>query len=303
MVGWSVSWPQPHTSRTHLRNGDAPDRDAAISAVITTGRRVATTGPDRLGVGIDTTLTHVSGFADPQVSDGQLRQRIEAALAAEEERAAQPVPPPPRRAVPHHATPAGSVGQQWGRVASWLAANTRGAPPAGAPTGQIDAAEAATGVVWPAELKELYTLVNSFPRHSWVQLLPQHDLLDLDDLIETRARSLRIWNEPATDLPAYQLEPTPLAGQEAGTFLPQFLPFAGGDGYRLFVDTRPGPLTGCVTEFGKYDADESGPRWHTVSAMLTDLADSLENQAPFDNGAVPSLENGHLVWDYPQTNT
>lgn len=77
--------------------------------------------------------------------------------------------------------------------------------------------------------------------------------------------------EPATD---------GAAGDPAGRFLPDFLPFADRDGNLLCVDTRPGPLHGRVTELDKVGAvdsgaDEAGARWLSLSAMFTDLADSL----------------------------
>lgn len=41
-------------------------------------------------------------------------------------------------------------------------------------------------------------------------------------------------------------------GRHGGfTYMPEFIPFAGLDGYLLFVDTGPGDLYGCVTEFDK----------------------------------------------------
>lgn len=84
------------------------------------------------------------------------------------------------------------------------------------------------------------------------------------------------------------------AGGEAGTFRPEFIPFAGRDGYLLVVDTRLGPMHGCVTEFDKVDADATGPRWVSVSALLTDLADSLETGSEFFGGWGPHVIGGQL---------
>lgn len=87
------------------------------------------------------------------------------------------------------------------------------------------------------------------------------------------------------------------AGEAAWTFLDEFIPIAGMDGYFLFVDTRPGELSGCVTVFDKVDSDDAGPQWHSISALLDDLATSLETGTPFDGGWRHAVVEGRLQWD------
>ncbi|WP_305095155.1 SMI1/KNR4 family protein [Prescottella sp. R16] len=195
-----------------------------------------------------------------------------------------------------HATPAGSVSDQWERISRWLRTNIDGVEFSGAPRTDIDAAITATGVAWPDELVEFFGLANGLPDGDHVQLLPRHQLLPLDRVIDERAMELDIWGEFDEDFGAP--DPDSAAGSGAGTYHPAFVPFAGLDGYLLVVDTRPGPLHGCVTEFEKVDTDDVGPRWASLSAMLTDLANSFESGAPFDGGWVPSVVDGRLEWEY-----
>ncbi|MET3953625.1 hypothetical protein ABIE52_000491 [Rhodococcus sp. OAS809] len=60
-------------------------------------------------------------------------------------------------------------------------------------------------------------------------------------------------------------------------------------------------MHGCVTEFDKTGADEPGPRWVSISAMLTDLADSLTNSQAFDDGWYWTSVNGALEWESDRT--
>ncbi|MFC8933840.1 hypothetical protein ACFT1A_17345 [Rhodococcus sp. NPDC057135] len=60
----------------------------------------------------------------------------------------------------------------------------------------------------------------------------------------------------------------------------------------MFVDTGPGDLYGCVTEFDNFAADDAGPRWVSLSAMLADLADSLETGSTFDEYWKPKVVDG-----------
>lgn len=53
-----------------------------------------------------------------------------------------------------------------------------------------------------------------------------------------------------------------------------------------------------MTEFDKVDADDAGPRWVSLSAMLTDLADSLETGSKFDKYWKPTVVEGQLEWKY-----
>ncbi|WP_238840805.1 SMI1/KNR4 family protein [Prescottella equi] len=195
-----------------------------------------------------------------------------------------------------HATPAGSVSEQWGRIDRWLRANLPDVAFVGAASADIEAAARATGVEWPSELVELFGLVNGFAADHYVSVLPQHELFDVQRVVDERAMELEVWSEFDEEMGAPDLESE--AGDPAGTYHPAFVPFAGADGYLLVVDTRPGPLHGCITEFEKVDTDDAGPRWVSLSAMLTDLAGSLETGGKFGQGWFPSVVDGRLEWEY-----
>ncbi|MFE1592384.1 hypothetical protein [Nocardia sp. NPDC058705] len=51
-------------------------------------------------------------------------------------------------------------------------------------------------------------------------------------------------------------------------------------------------------EFDKVGADDAGPRWASLSAMLADLAHSLETGTPFDQHWTPAVESGELNWQF-----
>jgi hypothetical protein len=63
----------------------------------------------------------------------------------------------------------------------------------------------------------------------------------------------------------------------------------------MFVDTRHGESHGCVTAYDKVDADNSGPRWPSVTAMLTDIAEALHTASPIGYWQ-PEVEDGRLDW-------
>lgn len=307
MIHWNVTRGDPATSSTVSVGGTAPDLRAAVVQAVVAARELHQP-PDGaptpwVAVQVDgVNLSIEQRLNAPGVTDEDIAQELEEGIMhfksaiAEFESSAPPTPAAPLAPFAYP-TPSGSVAEQWGRIAQWLADNTTAPQPVGAPPNTIADAETATGVTWPAELVQLYTMVNGFPHENWVQLLPQHELFDLDRLVEKRDMMIEIWGD--LDSENDQDDEAPgQAGETAWTFLPEFLPFAGLDGYFLFVDTRPGPRHGCVTEFGKSSADEYGPKWRSLSAMLRALADSLRDGTPFDSGAVRAVEGGKLVWNF-----
>ncbi|MGU3587373.1 SMI1/KNR4 family protein [Rhodococcus sp. C26F] len=250
-------------------------------------------------------LGHVSGFIDPSLASAELRARIEEAFARMRERTAageadSQASSPPAVAPPVlSSTPAGSVTEQWERIERWLQTHLSAVTTAGAPAEAIDRAVEATGVAWPQELVDLFGHINGFPRGGWVSLFPVHELFDLDRVVDERRLELEVWGELDADVGAEPLTES-FAGEAVETFVPEFVPFAGRDGNLLFVDTRPGRLHGCVTEFDKVGADDVGPRWGSISALLAELADSLEYGTVFDGRWVPTVADGRLEWHYHQ---
>ncbi|WP_316574286.1 NucA/NucB deoxyribonuclease domain-containing protein [Nocardia canadensis] len=85
------------------------------------------------------------------------------------------------------------------------------------------------------------------------------------------------------------------AGSASELFLPEFIPIADRDGATLFVDTRGGDLSGCVSPFSAEGAGE-GWMWTSVTAMFAALADSLE-EGTILLGVHPVVRDNSLVWE------
>lgn len=90
----------------------------------------------------------------------------------------------------------------------------------------------------------------------------------------------------------------PEAGTPAWIYLDSFVPVAERDGYLLLYDARPGPRNGCITQYGRDTADESGPTWPSLAALLDDLATALETGATFDNHWHAVAESATLTWNF-----
>ncbi|MDV8014949.1 hypothetical protein R4P70_26870 [Rhodococcus sp. IEGM 1241] len=203
----------------------------------------------------------------------------------------------------HSVTEPTSVRRQWERIAAWFSEN--GFPQAldafapGAAQSEIDRVEALSGIAWPTELKDLYSVQNGFAPGAWMQFLPQHDMLNLDELLANHRRAPAVYELPDVPESVPSLsDRTQPAGTSIGKFLPDYITFACRDGYELFCDTRQGELTGCVTEYARENADAAEPQWTSISALLADLVDSLETGRPFSGGWVAGLGDGGLSWRY-----
>ena len=61
-------------------------------------------------------------------------------------------------------------------------------------------------------------------------------------------------------------------------------------------------MHGCITEFGKDTADAYAPKWRSISALITDLATSIEHQTLFDGRYAPELTDSALTWHYTHPN-
>lgn len=312
-MDWYVSCWNLQQRNTTTRTGREPDRQSALLQMVQVGRDLirdenGTPVNTVVNVGLGDEIGEVSGFDDPDLSDAELCARIEAAFARTAqrtrelaERSREVTAPVAVAAVNSSstlsATPSGSVTDQWARITRWLDANLPAARWSGAEPARIAETAAATGATWPAELVTFYELVDGIAVDDWFELLPAHELFDLTRLLEERQMELDVWGEFDEEMLA-ELTDSDTAGGEAGTYRPEFIPFAGRDGYLLFVDTRPGPRYGCVTEFDKVDTDAAGPRWVSLSAMLTDLADSLETGGVFYDRWTPRVTDGQLDWHY-----
>ena len=312
-VGWSSTVQEELAWGT---NGESPDRQSAIDEAIAAGREL-TRRPDgtvraTVRIGIQTGYTDreidvmVTGWDEPEIDDTQMRERVDAALIERarmlaESSAAQQhyTEEKAQRGTVWHPTEPGSINEQWHRITRWLNANVTTPVPTGADEAAIAAAAAATGVGWPPEVVQLYRHIDGEGDHPSV--LPAHRFLSLAELVDSHAMMVNIYADITEEIRASLDGPDASpgsAGDIAGTFLPEYIPFAGIDGYWLIVDTRAGEFSGCVTEFEKVDGDSDGAQWRSISAMLTDLADALESGTPFGRWWTPTVVDGTLTWEF-----
>jgi cell wall assembly regulator SMI1 len=215
-----------------------------------------------------------------------------------------------------------AVEAAWAAIVDWCRAHapaTSAAIRPAADPAAVRAAEELTGARWPAELHAWYRLADGTERTPAGYVLPGYRPLPVDELARTwRARqefavqaaaaaarrpdpiaaALGGEAEDPYDVNLLQRQP---AGTPAGLFLPSFLPIAEDQsGSDLFVDTRPGLSSGCITEFVKGDADSWGPRWKSVATMLENVADALHaarSAGPWH----PEVDGQRLSWTIPPT--
>ncbi|WP_250006371.1 SMI1/KNR4 family protein [Actinoplanes sp. M2I2] len=110
--------------------------------------------------------------------------------------------------------------------------------------------------------------------------------------------SMRLESNPSDS--AHDIEA--LRGEAAGTYsvfsywIPEWVPIAG-DEQGMFVDCRPGPLYGCVSEHFHSDGQD-GPVWASVSDMLEQTADRLW---AIDLSTVVEDDRGPVegIWHFP----
>lgn len=160
---------------------------------------------------------------------------------------------------------------------------------------QISAAEQQIGARWPEDLRAWCRIADGTERTSAGYVLPFYRPLPVVDIVADWHRwqglAQLVWGD--RDVGEGRAQE---AGTRAGAFLPEFVPIAEDQsGAYRFVDCRAGSLYGCVGEFLKGDADAHGPTWPSVSAMLGDVADALEQNRP-SAGWQPQVTDGGLVW-------
>lgn len=309
MAYWAVARPVSGSREVLVRDGYVVGDDAAIAQIAERGMQLSASGdgsPPMMWVSLGSTNARVPGFGDPSLDRVGLEADIRRRVAEEESKQrriaveAMVVGSSHARSAVH-STPAGSVRDQWSRIAEWLRAHFPGTSITGADRDRVDAAIARTGQSWPDELIELYTLIDGVSDERVLGLLHRFAFLTLDEALWQWESSIRMWDESARLYGGGPVEAPAEAGFHADTFIAAFVPFAGLDGNFLCVDTRPGPMHGCVTEFDKTGADESGPQWVSISALLTDLADSLTTSQAFDDGWYWTTNNGALEWEPDRT--
>lgn len=306
---WAVARPGSGSDGVLVRDGYVAGDDAAIAQIAEVGMQLAASedgSRPQIWVALGSTEALVSGYGDQSLDRVGLEAEIRRSVTEEgnkQRRAAveSMTASSTHARSPVHSTPLGSVHDQWNRITEWLRGRFPGTTIEGADRGSVDAAMTKTGQNWPVELIELFTLVNGVRDDRLLGLLHRFAFLTLDDAIWHWESSIHIWDESARLYGGGPVDAPIEAGVQADTFIAAFVPFAGLDGNFLCVDTRPGPMHGCVTEFDKVGADEPGPQWVSISTMLTDLAESLTTSTAFDDGWYWTTDNGALEWESDRT--
>ncbi|MGW5918504.1 hypothetical protein ACWFPY_05890 [Nocardia fluminea] len=173
----------------------------------------------------------------------------------------------------------GDLDTQLARIQNWAQARLeRDAFPG------VDPDPTAVEPGWPvntaADVTTLFGRVGGY----LPSLMPGYDLLN-----RSRSDQIRdLWLDIAADqrdrIPEFaaEFDPAALSAEPAGIacelFLPEFIPIADRDGTTLFVDTRDGELSGCVSEYTAEGASQ-GWLWPSIADMFGALADSLEAHA------------------------
>lgn len=175
----------------------------------------------------------------------------------------------------------------------------------GASQKEIDAAEAATGCRWPAELREWFSVQNGQvdgPELLGGELLSMQQFFSLNQVVAERLELLALSEQMADANPdvyegglaaiAYR---EPEAGSVTELFLPTYVPISGQESLDNFCDTRDGDLHGCVS-FWAYDAGDTGPPlWSSITEMLTAIEHHITDQPPA--GWVMVVEDGVMHWE------
>lgn len=275
--------------------GRSQTHEAALHDMVVKARAYMAQEPgpfiDRTALHVNRNYVQVQGIVDPALSVDDIVARItaaydaEAAADAERERRRREIDAIPRLSP----TPAGSVREAWNDIEAWLTVNTDYSADNRVPTQELTGTDG-----WPDELVEFLTLYSGAP----YRLLPLNALLTVEQIHGARRSMVKVWAGLAAEDP--EMVDANASAQPAGTpaysFIEEYIPFAGLDGYFWFVDTRPGPMYGCVTEYRRDSSDEDGPKWVSISAMLTDLADSLAGETVFDRMWLSSVADSEIDW-------
>ncbi|WP_432825364.1 SMI1/KNR4 family protein [Dactylosporangium sp. CA-092794] len=170
------------------------------------------------------------------------------------------------------------VGHTWQRITRWLhghapatAALIRG--PAGAAA--VDAVERDVGTPLPADLRAWWACTDGFPPGTVEALIPA-----LHTPLTTAAVPAELRSRLAISSTAAQPHDAE-AGRFSHGYQPAFVPISTDNcGQVLFVDLRPGPWHGCVSEWDHEQGFLDAPRWRSVAVMLADIAGALESGGP-----------------------
>ncbi|GAA3273538.1 hypothetical protein GCM10020218_018390 [Dactylosporangium vinaceum] len=141
----------------------------------------------------------------------------------------------------------------------------------------IDAVERDVGVPLPADLRAWWRLADGFQPGVLQALIPWiHVPLPIAVARDERRQLVELSARVGwPDSDGYD------AGSFSNRYQPAFLPISTDHcGQVLFVDLRPGPLRGSVSEWDHEEGFLKPHDWTGVTDMLTDIADALELGQP-----------------------
>ena len=131
-----------------------------------------------------------------------------------------------------------------------------------------------------------------------VVLIPQLFVpLGVDDIVATW-RSLTGMSTETDELARCGAEP---AGTKSFVYLAAWIPFASDfGGNHLFIDTRPGPRSGCISEWNRDEGSLRPPLWASLDVLVEQVATSLRKKrwrGADGEDFVPRVQDGRLHWD------
>lgn len=195
----------------------------------------------------------------------------------------------------------GGPRQSWDRIRSWLGTHAPGTlaallPPSGA-------ASAAHEPDWPqplpADLVTFFSVQGGVGGASALDglILPSHYPLSLAEAVGDW--SIKVPTSSTGRVPQVSEHARGPAGSFARTWVEAFVPISrDGAGNAYFVDLRSGDRRGCVNRFDHEEGALQQPIWDSVTAMLKDVAEALEQGRPSAGWQPEVTTNGTLSW-YP----
>ena len=190
-----------------------------------------------------------------------------------------------------------AVAQAWTKVIRWC---RRHAPLSaasiqpGATAAALAAAQTETGPS-PADLVAMVSVADGVNRS--VVLIPQLFVpLGVDDILD----AWRMLSGMSTDVAEQARCGAEPAGTKSFIHLTAWIPFASDFGGNfLFLDRRPGPVSGCISEWERDDGSLRQPRWPSLAALVDQVTTSLGQKRWRDvdgDDLIPTVEDGRLRW-------
>lgn len=188
----------------------------------------------------------------------------------------------------------GAVLRAWQVIEAWLRDNAPVSfaeltPP------EDDAVARVTEYLGRPPVPELAEYLRVVPS-SWNSLFGHHFPLSASRMVDESLLSVQISAEAFDEAD----QPAATAGTPSHAFTRSFLRITSdGGGNALFVDLRPGPQRGCVSEWDKVDGSYSPEplEWVHVGALLDELASALGDGSTFMRYYRATTREGKLDWE------